>query len=884
MKRNQIIPYRAITNPVITTLALPNARQGTPYGSIMAATGGRPPYTWAIAGSLNLGLAFNTVSGLLSGTPVNIEVDSLTFTVTDLNGRQAIIILSLTTVASGSPIITTTSPLPNGIQGAAYSTTLAASGGTPGYTWAKIAGTLDVGLSLNGATGVISGTPVNAEVDSITIQVTDSLGGTGTQVFSLTVAASGSANLLMGANQQTIGYFDPSRPFLNIFKSSGSSPGFGVIDGSAGLAQGLASPWLTETSGQSITKEMGYLQLDANGYVTSMTASPIPAGGQQYGHYYCYLNTYGSNTAPGAVSPYEYGVYRMRGQGAGIFQIGGDASAGVVISSGSAGLVTVSGTTFTSNSTSGTWEINVTISGGTGTACKFTVSSTDPLASGNYLRNFSLVHTLHTALYDAGEIYHPFFLAMNANIGSIRFMKFDNTEQKEQSFNFAAPPTGTSATIAPNAGTGIWLEKTLVTKLVFGSGETRDATFTLGSNVVTWTGALTGVSGTKAWYGPHSAWSQRSLPNDCFYTGPNGVPIEMAIALCNKLGANYFGHNPLSSLLGANASLLDLTYVTNHNNLVRSTLNSNLSATFELCNETWNGGYNNVLMFWTLGVGMWPLAPNAAPPAPDQFILNRNYYGMCCALIAQQMQIDWGTDFNRCYPAIGWQFGNSGVLTSAMDTAYWFTYQGKRASDATYPIKVSLGAIYFGNINRYPSQSDTDFITGSGAFPPVRTLAQQLTDFFSTRFTNVVRGTTLTSMPALGYLGEVESAINAAIIASNNYSAGKPLGFSFASYEGGPNFLRSGAPPTGYVPLCTAANRDSRMGDDVRTVLNYWAANVGVGPNHTFHYLVLCQEISGAAPSGWGAAESSMQVFAPLSDPNIPAKWGGIQRFILGLP
>ncbi|HTY92737.1 MAG TPA: putative Ig domain-containing protein, partial [Steroidobacteraceae bacterium] len=70
--------------------------------------------------------------------------------------------------------ITTTS-LPNGQVGAAYSSTLASTGGTPPVSWSIIGGALPAGLSLNQSTGVISGTPtVSVSNSSITFQVQDS--------------------------------------------------------------------------------------------------------------------------------------------------------------------------------------------------------------------------------------------------------------------------------------------------------------------------------------------------------------------------------------------------------------------------------------------------------------------------------------------------------------------------------------------------------------------------------------------------------------------------------------------------------------------------------------------------------------------------------------
>ena len=80
--------------------------------------------------------------------------------------------------------ITTTS-LPNGIVGAAYSQTLVAAGGSGSYSWSIASGSLPPGLSLSSA-GVISGTPTTAGTYTFTVQVSDGI-GTVTQSLSITI-------------------------------------------------------------------------------------------------------------------------------------------------------------------------------------------------------------------------------------------------------------------------------------------------------------------------------------------------------------------------------------------------------------------------------------------------------------------------------------------------------------------------------------------------------------------------------------------------------------------------------------------------------------------------------------------------------------------------
>ena len=79
--------------------------------------------------------------------------------------------------------------LKGGTPGVAYSETISAQGGTPSYTYAVTSGAVPTGTSLNTSSGVISGTPSATATFTFTITVTDSLGYTGSQAFSITIAA-----------------------------------------------------------------------------------------------------------------------------------------------------------------------------------------------------------------------------------------------------------------------------------------------------------------------------------------------------------------------------------------------------------------------------------------------------------------------------------------------------------------------------------------------------------------------------------------------------------------------------------------------------------------------------------------------------------------------
>jgi hypothetical protein len=80
-------------------------------------------------------------------------------------------------------------PLKGGAVGAAYSEPISAQYGTTPYSFAVASGSIPAGTTLNGTTGVISGTPSAAGLFSFTITVTDLNTFTGSTPFSIGIAA-----------------------------------------------------------------------------------------------------------------------------------------------------------------------------------------------------------------------------------------------------------------------------------------------------------------------------------------------------------------------------------------------------------------------------------------------------------------------------------------------------------------------------------------------------------------------------------------------------------------------------------------------------------------------------------------------------------------------
>ena len=159
---------------ITTTSPLLAGQVNVAYSQTLGASGGTPPYaSWVITGGTQPpGLSLSS-GGVLAGTPTTAGTYTFAVRVTDSASTTASASFQLTISPPGL-VITTTSPLLAGQVNAAYSQTLAASGGTPPYTsWVITGGAQPPGLSFSSG-GVLSGTPTTAGTFSFTVKVSDS--------------------------------------------------------------------------------------------------------------------------------------------------------------------------------------------------------------------------------------------------------------------------------------------------------------------------------------------------------------------------------------------------------------------------------------------------------------------------------------------------------------------------------------------------------------------------------------------------------------------------------------------------------------------------------------------------------------------------------------
>lgn len=172
----------------VTTTSLPAVVVGTTYSQPLAMLGGTPSYSWSLAsGSLPPGIQMNPSTGSLTGLPTGTGTFPFTVQVTDATGATTQRALS---IAVNPTLSLTTTELSPVTTGATYIQQLAAAGGTRPYTW-SVSGNLPSGVTLDAATGVLSGTVTGAGNYDFVVQVTDLDGSTATKLFTITVNSPG---------------------------------------------------------------------------------------------------------------------------------------------------------------------------------------------------------------------------------------------------------------------------------------------------------------------------------------------------------------------------------------------------------------------------------------------------------------------------------------------------------------------------------------------------------------------------------------------------------------------------------------------------------------------------------------------------------------------
>jgi hypothetical protein len=292
--------------PALSAATLADGEETVAYSGSLSASGGAAPYTFTVTGgTLPPGLTL-AGDGALAGTPTKAGEYTFTAQVEDANGGTASHDFTID-ISAGPSLPAAT--LAEGEQEAAYSDSLSASGGVTPCSFSVTGGALPPGLTL-ASDGTISGTASQAGDFTFTVTVSDLNGGTGSQTFTITIAAPlvlPAATLADG--EETVGYTaslsatDGVAPYSFVLADGPLPPGLtlagdGTISGTPTKA-GSYSFIVTVSDKETLQASRTYTITIGAGPKFTTTSLP---DGEDYQPYDQTL------AATGGVAPYTFAV------------------------------------------------------------------------------------------------------------------------------------------------------------------------------------------------------------------------------------------------------------------------------------------------------------------------------------------------------------------------------------------------------------------------------------------------------------------------------------------------------------------------------------------------------------------------------------------------
>lgn len=280
------------------------------------------------------------------------------------------------------------------------------------------------------------------------------------------------------------------------------------------------------------------------------------------------------------------------------------------------------------------------------------------------------------------------------------------------------------------------------------------------------------------------SWSQRTRESYYSWTESAGIPIQVAVKLANRIGADMWVNVP---------HLADDNYIRQFAGVIRSQLDPRLRAFVEYTNEAWNIG-----MF---GQAQW-LRERALEKWPSATWEWMQYYAGRAVNMAKIFREVFAGQEHRLQLVLSSQTGQTDFMQDAMDAPLWTAEQAD-GRPPSYYFDVFAVTAYFG----YGLGSNDN--------------AQELVDIYNTSG----------EAAALNRAFELlQAEVNGMQSRFNSYrNMIEQRGMKMVMYEGGSHASAVGSWTNNatLVSLLAKVARDSRMGTLYTQMLNAWKAAGG---------------------------------------------------------
>ncbi len=312
------LTINAFASPAITGVLTASSTVGTPFSYTITATNNPTSFN---ATGLPAGLSVSPATGVISGTSTAAETSTVTLSATNATGTGSATLTLRVDVAASPPAISSALTA-SGTGGSPFSYTITATNNPT----SRNATGLPAGLSVNTATGVISGTPTAAGTSSIALSATNAT-GTGSATLALTInepAPEADSSLFLASDVPAVVNVNDTRSVELGVKftasTAGSITGFRFYKGSQDTGTHTAHLW--SATGTLLTSATFSGETASGWQQVNLTTPVAIAANTTYiasyhsngfysadGNYFATAHTNGPLTAPASASSRGNGVY-----------------------------------------------------------------------------------------------------------------------------------------------------------------------------------------------------------------------------------------------------------------------------------------------------------------------------------------------------------------------------------------------------------------------------------------------------------------------------------------------------------------------------------------------------------------------------------------------